>query len=99
MTEGRDSGTTVWQGFRVEKPADAFEAFCQEELPRIRDTDPDYDPEVYGDAVALALTRLRLLSDTRPPPNEEEAPEVPAVGDEGPGAAAPANPGQEGPES
>jgi len=39
-------------------PAKSFASFCKEELIRRSDTEEDFDPDVYADAVKLVLRKL-----------------------------------------
>ncbi len=42
-------------------PAAHFATFCKTELERRRNTDPDYDPEHYEEAIRLVLRKLGSL--------------------------------------
>lgn len=72
-----------WSGFCVENPAEAFQAYCHEEIPRARETDADFDPAAYEQAVALVLAHLRRVTEVAPPADEEEEPVAESVGQTG----------------
>lgn len=39
-------------------PARDFAAFCERELERRRDSEPDFDPTLYDEAVRLVMQKL-----------------------------------------
>lgn len=51
--------TLVDRGFRVQDPALALARFSEQELPRLRETLPEYDEGIFQEALALTLARLR----------------------------------------
>lgn len=44
--------------YQPPEPAEAFKLYAEEEISRIRETDPDFDPALYDRAVALVMERL-----------------------------------------
>ncbi|MBF0610420.1 MAG: hypothetical protein G8345_01370 [Magnetococcales bacterium] len=59
--------TLVDRGFKIQDPATAIARFSEQELPRLRDTLPDYDDGIFQEAITLTLNRLR---ETIPPQNQ-----------------------------
>ena len=55
--------------FIAKDPAAEFSAFSREETQRIADTDPNFDGELYQQAIELALSHLA------PPTEPEDAEE------------------------
>lgn len=49
--------------FHTLAPQAAFERFASEEITRIEATDPQYDPQLYQEAMTLVLNRLAAVHD------------------------------------
>jgi len=49
------------KSFQVKEPVEAFREFAEAEVERLRETNPEFDYELYRRALKLVATRLENL--------------------------------------
>ncbi|MBA2491532.1 MAG: hypothetical protein ACR2KU_06685 [Gammaproteobacteria bacterium] len=54
------------QSARIKGPTAEFAVFCDSERAHRRNTDPNFDPALYDEAVALVLDRLAATTRDTP---------------------------------